>query len=236
MLACLITGEIESNFPEGIEVDNDAEEPPTTQPASQPASRPARRRLEAIKSVKDGAVLVVSDVDCITNQFAYRFAFGTMAQVGDNASLVLNTMDYFAESQDLIATRSRAGYRRRFLVFDEIEDKADEKTAEAVDKINEQIKEHRKELRKLISEADSGNVGLLKQKILAEQREREIKVRNLEKELRILQSGKREQIEAMTDYLTYLNVLGTPALLFLIAITLGIVRFAVAKSYTSKRT
>jgi len=243
MLACLIEGEIETNFPDGIEVPNDQEPTPTTSPAStQPAtSQPATRRLDAIKTAKKGAcVLVVSDVDCITDQFAYRsLSLGPMIrmiQIGDNASLVLNTLEYFSGSEDLITIRSRSSYRRRFIVFDEIEDKADEKTAEAAEEINTQIKKDQEELNNIVRDADGRNIGMLQQKVVARQRALEMKVRDGRKELRGLQSDRREQIEAMTDYLTYLNVLGTPILLLLIAITLAIFRFAVTKRYTSKRT
>ncbi len=239
MLACRISGKLKTNFPEGInaeaehkkETDSEAKKDGSGDKPEKP------RRLEAVKEASaEAAVLVFADVDMISDELAYRDTFFGTAQVGDNASVVLNAVEFLGGTGDLIAVRSRGRFSRPFVVVDEIEAAANKATAEESQAINQRIARYRKKLRQIGAGATDKDIKLVKSAALAERQKLQKDLRNARKELRALQAGKREKIEALKASLQTQNMVWAPAAVLLIAVVLGVVRAVRAKRYAARRT
>ncbi|MHC4885763.1 MAG: GldG family protein [Planctomycetota bacterium] len=237
MLSCLISGKLKSNFPNGIEVEEDAPVP-SGEEAKEEKAAPERvkRTIEGLKETEtDAMVVVVADVDMLADPFAYRKSFFGMERQGQNSSFVRNALDYMTGSGELISIRSRGRFSRPFTVVDEIEREADKETAAEVEQINAQIKVFQEELNALGSSATKQNMDLItatamdKQKMLNEQ------VRKANKELRKVQAKKRERVSAMGKDLDNLNTYSAPAVILLFAVGLAIFRTVRAKQYAARR-
>jgi len=240
-LACLISGEIPSNFPTGIDIKDDSKPAPATQPATtQPATTQPKdntKHIDAIQKAAKGAmVLVVSDVDIITDMLCYDRSFFGMAQSGSNVPFVLNALEFLSGSADLILIRSRGRFIRPFTVLDEIERETDRQTQAKIDEVNAEIKGHQSELnalgRKSASEQD---VALLEATVLDKRRQVEAAITAANRKLRDLKSVRREKVESLERKLEYYNVFAAPAILLLIAIVLSLFRYFRAKHYAAQR-
>ena len=248
MLACRITGKLTTNFPEGIadsdkddgdEEDESVDEEGTA--ASQPAEeeekeKEVEQKPEVVKEASpDAMVIVVADVDMISDLIAYQESFFGTSQVGDNASLVFNALDFLSGSGDLIAVRSRGRFSRPFDVVDEIERKAEAATAAEVQAINDKISNYQDELRKLGEAGDEKDVKLVQSEALAQRQKIQEDIRKARKDLNRLEAGKREDIERLGTKLRTLNMVVAPAVVLLIAIILGAARCVAAKRYAARR-
>ena len=253
ILACLLTGKFTTNFPTGIEIERDSPDEPDTQPATQPATQPdtqpatqpakqpkdKKKRIEPIKeTAKDSGamVLVVSDVDIMTDMLCYDSSFFGMAQSGSNVPFVLNALEFLSGSDDLISIRSRGRFIRPFTVLDEIERETDRQTQEEIDAVNTKIKGYQSELDALGKKSDSEqDVAMLQEAVLAKRRQIEADITAANRQLRDLKSIRREKVEALERSLERLNVFAAPAILLLIAIVLWLVRYFRAKHYAAQR-
>ena len=131
----LVTGSFRSAFPNGIEVpDDSAEEQSGGEEESESADTEEAEKTKTIKglveSTGDCAVVVFADVDFISDIVAYRQTFFGTTVVGDNSSLMLNTIEDLAGSGNLISIRSRGNFKRPFTVVDRIETEAEAETAD----------------------------------------------------------------------------------------------------------
>ena len=244
MLACRISGKLKTNFPEGIVVQDDSAEGEEDKEKGDGEKKDDKKppetkdkRLQPVKeAAKEATVLVFADVDMLTDMLAYQNTFFGMAQVGDNASLVLNALEFLGGGGDLIAIRSRGQFLRPFTVVDDIETQAEKATAEEKALLQKKIDGIEGNLRKLGSGADEKNVKLVRTAALAERHKLEEAVRDARKQLRMLNAGKREQIESLKFWLQFHNFLWAPAVVLAIAITLAIVRYVNARYYAARRT
>jgi ABC-type uncharacterized transport system involved in gliding motility auxiliary subunit len=239
-LACLLTGQLGSIYPNGIDIEDDSPEPPTTQPATtQPAATQPKdntRHIDAIKTTDKGTVLVVADVDIITDMLCYdnnRF-FGP-SQSGGNVPFVLNALEFLSGSDDLISIRSRGRFMRPFIVLDELERETDRETQVEVDAINAKIKAAQDKLDALDRPATDQDVALFAAKVLEERRAIQEKMKAAHLQLRKLKSVRREKVEALESEMKYYNVLAAPVILLLIAIVLSLFRYFRAKHYAAQR-
>ena len=245
MLACLITGEFATNFPEGVDLPAakeeddegfEGEDEDDDEDEDEVAADEEPRHVEAVTASAPGAtVIVVADVDLITDTIAYTQSFFGMAQSGDNAPLVLNMLDYLGGSEDLIAIRTRGRYSRPFKVVDQIELDAERETEAEVKAINAKIDSYEARLRELTGSATDDTVGLVQNEALAEQMKIDAEIRSARKELRRLQQQRRESVEAVQSSLWNWNLFSAPLIILALAIGLVAFRWARAKSYASRR-
>ena len=253
-LACRISGKLKTNFPDGITVDVEEDKDESTTDENEKEKKSGAegtakdkdkeekkgekktRKIEAVKeAADDAAVMVFADVDMITDRWAYSRTFFGTAQVGDNASLVFNALDYLGGSGDLIAIRSRGRFSRPFKVVDEIEAEAEKASARKVDALNERIKRYTDELEKLGSQATEENLKIIQSKAVQKRKNLQEKIRAAQKELRALNAEKREKIEALGASVQTNNMIWAPAIILLIAIVLAVIRLARAKHYAAQR-
>jgi len=205
-------------------------------PASGSEGEGAKPAAKVIaESPPDATVVVVADVDVITDLLAYQDTFFGMAQVGDNASLLFNCLDFLSGTADLIRIRSRGQISRPFKVVDEIELEAEKATADKEAAVNEKIKEYEEKLRKLGAEADEKNIRLVASAALAERKKLQEELRKLRKEKRELLASKRSRIERLKVRLQTHAMIWAPSGVLAIAIVLALVRYIRARRYLARR-
>jgi len=218
-----ITGKLKSAFPEGIEIPDET---------AAEGEEKTKKVTGIIQAQEDCIVTVYADVDFISDIVAYQDSFfGMKALVGDNATLMLNTVDDLTGSSDLISIRSRGNFARPFIVVDEIETKAEAETALEVAKINSAIEGFQKELQAIVSSATGDQEDMLGSSIINKRRELELKIHQQQRSLREVKMGRREKIESLGNILRAFNMLLAPAVILVIAIVLGIFRSARKRHY-----
>jgi ABC-type uncharacterized transport system involved in gliding motility auxiliary subunit len=248
LLACAITGPFKSNYPDGLDIpDPNAKDNPATAPAgdpeegnvaSRPASRPAVKmlHLEAAKTAAAGArVIVVADVDMVSDMLAYtRSPFG-IAQFGGNAPFVMNTLDFLAGSSELIAIRTRGQFARPFDRVDRIEEKAARDTEAEVEAIRARLTEYQTKLTQLEKGTTAENEALIENQALQARKTIEAEVTKANGEMRRLQARRHRSVEQLGQQLQTLDMVAAPGVLLLVAIVLAIIRYGRARRYAARR-
>jgi ABC-2 type transport system permease protein len=232
VMGYMLTGKFKSAFPEGVEFE---EKSPQSDPKKTQQQPPVKKKLTGIAQAKEScAVAVFADVDFISDIVAYRShpLFGMMV-VGDNSSLVLNTLDDLCGSTALMAVRSRGSYSRPFEKVDKIEEEAAARTAEKESEIQKQIKGFEQELNSKLASLDKNENELINKTILADKRDIELKLREAEKNLRDVKMSKVQQIEKLGLRLKNFCMLPGPVLVLVLAIGLGLRRSFKRRNYIS---
>jgi ABC-type uncharacterized transport system involved in gliding motility auxiliary subunit len=231
VMGYMLTGKFKSAFPNGVEFEkksSNPENPDKEQPA-------VKKKLTGIAEAKDScAVAVFADVDFISDYVAYRNhpLFGTIV-IGDNSSLVLNTIEDLSGSSSLMAIRSRGSYERPFVRVDKIEADAAAQTAQKESEIEAQIKGFEQELNQKLAALDKNENELINKTILTEKRDIELKLREAEKNLRDVKMDKVQRIEKLGLRLKNFCMLPGPALILAVAVLLSILRSFKRRHYIS---
>ncbi len=232
----MVTGQFKSSFPEGIEVEESAEADNPGGAGEQGADEAEKktRKLTGLSEGEDCAVVVFADVDFISDIVAYKPTFLGAAPVGDNATLLLNTIENLSGSGDLISVRSRGNFQRPFKVVDDIEKEAEKETAAEEEKINAQIIAFQQKLSGIVAEARKKGENVIDASELeAAKAEPEREIRKLQRELRNVQNRRREKIETLGNQLRAVNMLAVPGAILVAAIILGIYRATRRRHYIS---
>lgn len=229
VMGYLISGKFKSAFPDGIEMQADSQPTDENEPP-----KPPLHITGLTEAAENCVVAVFSDVDFITNGMAYyqNPLFGNII-VGDNSALLINTIDELGGSNELISIRSRGNFRRPFVVVDEIEAKAEEETAEEVAKLNAEIDGFENELRTLFASADKEQQQIIGSSIARKKKDLELKKLEAKNQLQEVRRQKRQSIEHLGNVLRAFNMLAVPAVILVIAVTLGIRRSAMKRHYIS---
>ena len=225
VLGALVTGAFRSNFPDGIDITEEAPEPQPGESQNAEAE-PVTRHLDAIKAAeKEGAIAVFSDVDFISDMLAYQDTFfGMSATVGNNSDLLLNTLDDFSGSGDLIGLRTRGNFQRPFIVVEQIKQEAEARMAEEEAAIQAEIDNFNAELQALVTQQQNQEQQVLENSILSKRQELELKIHQAERKLRQVRMKKRERIDALGKTLQQINSLAAPAIILCIGIVVGVRR------------
>jgi ABC-type uncharacterized transport system involved in gliding motility auxiliary subunit len=229
----MVTGNFKSAFPNGIEVSNEEAEEGSDEKAdpNEPKSLMVTGLTEATQA---GAVVVIADVDFLSDMVAYQRTFFGLAPMGDNSTLILNALENLSGSDRLISIRSRGSYERPFTVVNAIETKADEETADETRKIEAQIQGFQTQLNEKIQALQGENKGeLINQTILEEKKEIELKLRDAEKHLRDIKMQKRQRVENLKEKIRFYCTIPGPICVLLIAVILGIYRSVKRRRYIS---
>jgi len=225
----LVTGKLESSFPEGITVEQDD---PNSPDPNEP--RKISRTITGLaRAEKDCAVVVFSDVDFMTDNIAYQDSFFGKMIVADNSSLVMNTIEDLGGSSDLISIRSRGNFRRPFTVVDEIERRAEAETAEEVARLNIEIEGFTQKIQEILTSAKEDQADLVGSSILEQQRDLETKKREAERQLNLVKLQRRESIEALGNKLRNFNMLLIPGVVLVVAVAMEVHRSIRKRHYIS---
>jgi len=235
VMGYLVTGRFRSTFPEGIDIEVASTKVESSDKAKDPnGSEKTIRHITGLTEAKeDCAVVVFADVDFISDILAYQDSFFGKIVVGDNSSLMLNTIDDLSGSSDLISIRSRGNFKRPFIVVDEIERQAEAETAEEEAKINAEIAGFQSELNSLLASAKKGEEGIIGSTILQKRKDLELKIHRAQRQLRQVKMKRRERIEHLGNMLRNFNMLTAPAVILVVAVILGIRRSVRKRHYIS---
>ncbi len=235
-MAYLVTGRFKSSFPEGIEIEvGSSEEGPSEEAKDPNDEKKTIRLVPELKEAKEVcAVAVFADVDFISDMLAYRdfFVFGKVPN-GDNAALILNTIDDLGGSSDLISIRSRGNFRRPFVVVDRIVREAEAETAKELTVIEIKIAGFNRELQSIIASAKAGEEEVVGSSILQKRRDLELEIQRANSEKRVIQMKRRERIDSLGGKLQRANTLIAPAVILIIAVVVGIRRSIRKRHYIS---
>lgn len=234
----LLTGKFKSGFPDGIEIEEEVEssegESSSESEESGEEKKTVKKKVTGLtEATEDCTVAVFSDVDFISDMVAYQRTFIGSIAIGDNGTLMLNTIDELRGSSDLISIRSRGNMRRPFVVVDRIETQAERETANEEARINAEIAGFQNELNTIISSAKEGDEEIIGSSILQKKKDLEIKLHEAQRKLRNVKMKRRERIESLGNKLRSFNMLMTPAIILIIAIVLGIRRSIRKRHYIS---
>ena len=233
-MAYLVTGKFDSTFPDGIEVEVEAEGDESEEKSSdeQDNTKKSTKKITGIKKAEnDCAVIVFGDVDFISDMVAYQDTFLGKIVVGDNSTLLLNAIDDLTGSSDLISIRSRGNFKRPFIVVDNIEKVAERETAAEEAKINAEIAGFQNELQSIVSSTKESEQDIIGSSILQKKKELELKVHEAQRELRRVKMKRRERIESLGNLLQNFNMLMAPAIILIVAVVLSIRRSAKKRYY-----
>lgn len=228
----MVTGRFKSSFPQGIEVEVADKEAKDADPNT---PKMVKKHITGLtEATSDCAVIVFSDVDFLSDQMAYANSFFGKMTVGDNAALLVNSVEELGGSGDLISIRSRGNYKRPFTVVDKVEQEAEKETADKIAVINAQIEGFNQKLQELVSSAKGGDKeNVVGDAIVQQKRDLELKIYAAQKELRALQAKRRQSIEELGSALKTLDVVSIPAVVMVIALVLGTWRGLRRRHYIS---
>jgi hypothetical protein len=234
----LLTGKFKSSFPDGIEIEEEIEaseeETKSGPEGSSKENKTVKKRVTGVtEATEDCTVAVFADVDFISDMVAYQRTFIGSIAIGDNGTLMLNTIDELRGSSDLISIRSRGNMRRPFLVVDSIEKQAERETANEEARINAEIVGFQTELNAVVSSAKEGDEEIIGSTIIQKKKDLEIRLHEAQRKLRDVKMKRRERIESLGNKLRSFNMLMTPAIILIIAIVLGIRRSIRKRHYIS---
>jgi ABC-2 type transport system permease protein len=225
----LVTGRLASSFPDGIEIEVDANNPQDPND-----NKKIKKQITGLKQARqDCAVAVFSDVDFISDMLAYQNSFFGKVVVGDNSALLMNAVDDLTGSSDLISIRSRGNFQRPFIVVKEIEERAEKETEEEVAKLNAEIQGFNNELQNILASAKGEKAEVIGSSILQKQRELELKKRQAQKQLREVRKERHRRIEQLGNSLRNFNMLTAPVVILAIAVILTVRSRARKRHYIS---
>lgn len=220
VLAYRVTGTFHTAFPDGppkSEVSEDSSDEEKTEETDN-----TDPHLDTAKEA--ATVIVIADMDFLSDLLAYQQTFFGLAVVGDNSAFVLNALDELSGSTNLIRLRSRGDYKRPFTRVDQIEQKAEEQTAEQEAQIMTEIKGFEQQLNEKLGALDNKGQELINKTILEEKKDIEVKLQEAEMRLREVKMKKVEAKEKLKARLRNFCTLPGPLFVLGIAIALGIYR------------
>lgn len=231
VLAYKALGKFKSAFPNGVEIEVE-KDPKSAGTTESKDSKPTKKKLEGLKeSSKDSAVIVFSDVDFISDMFAFKNTFLGPVLANDNSSLLLNSIESLAGDIDLISVRSKGKINRPFELINEIELEGEKQTEDKVSEINTSIEKFETELQKLGSQANEGNIALLQNEGIQKKKELTKRIVSLKKELRSVKREGREKIETIGKFFQLFNTLLIP----IIVVICGLVYYRRRENKISKK-
>lgn len=214
ILGARVQGKFKTNFPEGP--------PGTTTDAEAGMSQEKSHLLE---SVDTSHVVVISDVDFISDRFSVSvnqiFGQQIATLLNDNAILLQNLIENLSGSNELISIRSRGKSARPFRKVQELEREAEVRFRQKELVFQADLSEAENRLRNLQATGQfEGSEGkkvftsaLLEERkrILEKRREAQQNIRRIRREL-------RQDVENLGNRLFFINTFAVPLLLVFISI------------------
>jgi ABC-type uncharacterized transport system involved in gliding motility auxiliary subunit len=219
-LAARVVGKIKSAFPDG---------PPEKmlEAMDDPAAAEALRAAHKNSAETDASIILVGDVDMLSNQNWAQVQDVAGEQVAiptaNNADFFINAIDNLRGSQGLVGLRGRGFSIRPFEVIEEMRSEADNKFRNKEQELLARIAEMDETIERLQREEQTTGA------ILTSQQQSEIDNFRLEmldsrKELRDVQRSLREDVESLERRVRVFNIWAVPLVIAVLAIFLAIIR------------
>lgn len=199
-LAFMISGVLDSAFPEGATFPKDTPKPPPGMPPGfqmPPDENAEMITKEAISKDRfhETRVMVFSDSDFISDRVAFQQSLFGVQAVNDNHKLLLNSIDFLLGAEELMKVRSKSRIQRPFSYFDRIEEQADKDMLEQEQRIRNDIARFQDEVREKQRGMNQKDAVLFQKKLGDEVNELNEKIRAGEKQLREIKKKKRAVLE-----------------------------------------
>jgi gliding motility-associatede transport system auxiliary component len=211
MVVARVTGNAKTIFPDGLDENKAADHvDASTEPIS---------------------VTVFSDVDMLSDrtwvQVQRVFNMKIPRLMASNGNLVINAVDLYSGSDDLISIRGRGQSQRPFDVVIAMEKKAQEDSVEKVRELEENLKKTEQRLQDLQREAPDGQGMMIASSDLRQEIEKfEKEQRQTQITLRRLEHNKRQDIETLGKKLKFINIGLLPLLVGIAAVGIGMFRIS----------
>jgi len=211
-MAVRIGGKAKSAFPGGTVAEGD---------------EPKEGHVEEAEDIK---VVVFADVDFMTDRFWAQvqnfFGQKMVIPVSNNPALVMNAVENFSGSDDLIGVRSRGNTTREFKRVVEIAKTAETKFRDRENELQERIKEIEGKLNEIQTQRDeTGKASLFltpeQEKAIEDYQAERV---NARKELRNVRFELQKDIESLGNTVKVVNIGAIPIAVALFAVVLGVVR------------
>jgi ABC-type uncharacterized transport system involved in gliding motility auxiliary subunit/ABC-type transport system involved in multi-copper enzyme maturation permease subunit len=208
-IAARITGPVATAFPDG---------PPPAPAPQAGAAPPPPPPVLLTRSEGPINVIVVSDADMLANGLNVN---ETGRPTTQNADFVINAIDSLTGGGALIGLRGRGLSFRPFTRLDELERAAESRATEQ--QLQAELRETEARLAELQAQAlaPDGQLAVLsrqQQETVTQFNQRIVDVR---RELREVQGALRQDIDALSNQLQLINILGAPVLIILIGLAVA---------------
>lgn len=220
-LAVLVRGKFKTAFPEGAPKDPPPpEEPKAEGEESADAPKPAEPAAPApaapsiAESAEPSALVIVADTDWLMDNFSVRSLgiMGLVQPLNDNYVFSGNLMDFLGGSQDLVSVRGKATVLRPFEVIRDMERAAQMRYQAQAQELETRLADVEKKINEKM-QAEGGAKRLVLtpdvQEEIAAYRADEAEIR---RNLRDIRRALREDVDALQNLLTIINLLGVPLL------------------------
>ena len=221
ILAAMIQGKLATAFPQGATFPKETPTPPPGMPPG--FQMPTPEDAEMIEKTpvpedqfKETRVIVFSDVDLISDTFAFQQSLFGVQAANDNYKVLLNSIDFMLGADELMNVRSKRNITRPFELFDQIEARADEEVLEQERRIRADIDRFQEELREKQRGLNQKDAVLFKKKLADEVNALNENIRENQKKLREIRKQKRAVLEKEETWVRF-SVMGFMPLLVLLA-------------------
>lgn len=225
-LAYSIQGRLPSAFPDGADLPGETPPPPPGLPPGVQLPPPdgPTTRVEPVPAEERGesTVLVFADVDFISDPLAFQNTILGAVALNDNHKILLNAVDFLFGSEELMKVRGKKTIRRPFTLFDQIEEDADAASLERESALRAEIEQFQEQLRE--KQSTAGNVALLKKQVQDEVDELNRRIREADRELRVIRKEKRSALEGEESRVRFAVMGAMPLLVLVLGIALFVRR------------
>jgi ABC-type uncharacterized transport system involved in gliding motility auxiliary subunit len=236
-LAVRLTGKFKTAFPDGPPAaakpegeDNTAEgadQQKEEKPKDDAAA--AEKKPESLKeSTVETSILLFADSDLLYDEFSVRvgnlLGQEIRMQMNENLTLVMNAVEQMTGDANLISIRSRGDANRPFTVIRDLENAAEEKFRSRVAEFTAELSEVRSKLSDIESSRKPGQNIILSPEMQADLLGLRKKEAELDKTVRELRRQLRRDVETLQTSIKWLNILGMPALVVGLGVTVVAVR------------
>ncbi|MEO8376615.1 MAG: GldG family protein [Candidatus Sumerlaeota bacterium] len=208
MIGARITGKVSTAFPDGPQ-----------------GGKKADNHIAESESPID--VVVFADTDMLADRFWVQvqrmFGQQLARQISNNADMLVNFIDFYGGSKDLIGIRGRAKFQRPFTRIQKMEDEARDRSSVKVKELQEKLDGAEKKLQELQSKKPAEGSSRLTMSSEEQAEIEKFKVEQIEtsRALRQEQHSLRDDIEKLGVKLKFINMGLIPLLVGIFAVGLG---------------
>ncbi len=200
---------------------------------SYPAGAPAGVPGQEVTSAKNINVIVMADADIFKDEFWVRveqmYGKAVAAPFANNDSFVLGALENLTGSSDLISLRTRATNDRPFTLVRALQADAEREFKQQEDALKTKLADTEQQLKNLQSWQGGAAAGATAQAGLSAQQQTAIdafkhQVVEIRTQLRQVQHNLRQDVDALGDFLAFINIVAVPLLVAVFALVVAWIR------------
>ena len=233
-IAIRLSGKFKTAFPQGKPAASPSPSPsespaPSPSPAASPAASAKAPDATSSASLQegktDGVVILIGDSD-----FAYDAIAGRTGQAlaqtvfipsNGNLNFIQSCVEQLAGDSNLIGIRSRATGNRPFERVNKMEAAAQEKYQGKINELEENLNQTRQKLSELQTGKQTDQKTILSPEQQAEIKKFHENEASVNRELKQVRKGLRQEIDSLQNNLKWINIAGMPLLVTLAGLVLA---------------